>query len=111
MFDCMLRLGLGGQIHETVSNLVIKKKNNLHCEEERTCFLKDSETIKMTVEMCPSAFAVLEDGRAETGWSSGKLEGIHMSVSRGKYLIASRLFLIQVVEESRRYLSISAVYY
>ena len=73
--------------------------------------MKDSETIKMTVEKCSSAFAVLEDSRAETDWSSGKLEGIHMSVSRGRYLIASRLFLIQVVEESRRYLSISAVYY
>lgn len=73
--------------------------------------MKDSETIKMTVEKCSFAFAVLEDSRAETDWSSGKLEGIHMSVSRGRYLIASRLFLIQVVEESRRYLSISAVCY
>lgn len=73
--------------------------------------MKDSETVKMTVEKCSFAFAVLEDSRAETDWSSGKLEGIHMSVSRGRYLIASRLFLIQVVEESRRYLSISAVCY
>ena len=73
--------------------------------------MKDSETVKMTVEKCSFAFAVLEDSRAETDWSSGKLEGIHMSVSRGRYLIASRLFLIQVVEESRKYLSISAVCY
>ena len=34
-----------------------------------------------------------------------------MSVSRGRNLNASRLFLIQVVEESRRYLSVSAMYY
>lgn len=62
-------------------------------------FLEGFRNYKDDSEMCPSAFAVLEDGRAETGWSSGKLR--HSYVSQQRHSDCSRLFLIQVVEESR----------